>query len=457
LCVILESDDAESSVAYGSFVRTKLALAGIAVAALGATGATGVTLAARSSVPSAFVGVDYYNTDCVGGPNLLKDAADPTLEREQLYSMHASGLNSLRYTINYTSDASLINRGHGGAIAIDPDGTMGEPYRSRFIRYLTDAKEAGFADVTIAFYPYGPNSPEPWWEGWPAYEDIWDPSLYAVDWRFVQDVRALTKLYGPPESHFDLIAEGPPSDGDRTYFGDRLDRYIERLYSDYVDAYGNDDVFFTAIGDPPEQHRLEGLIADLRATGRPLPQWWGLDIAYTGAEAYRNLTSADMTLRAYDVDGSIALGETAYENTGVASAVQSFNATAAHKVVQVEEYPNWGEPNCWSAPYTGDAYLRVLGIEPGPLLGRVDASGKPTLTTSDGSPVKALKAGRYTLVVTDASRKAGFRISGPGFRRQTTARFRGTVTWTINLSAGYGWKYASVGRKVRWVGVVVLT
>jgi hypothetical protein len=428
-----------------------------AQAGIGVWGEVGVlTLASRADVPPGLVGVDYYNTDCVGGPNLLKDAANPTLERLQMFAMHASGLNSLRYTINYTSDTSLINGGHGGAITIEPDGMMGEPYRSRFIRYLTDAKAAGFADVTIAFYPYGPNSPAPYTTG--TYVDDWDPSLYAADWRFVQDVRDLTKQYGPPQSHFDLMAEGPPSDGDRVQVGMRIDDFISRLYTDYVDKYGNADVFFTAIDKIPagDDVRLVHLIEDLKSTGKPLPQWWGLDIEYTGSVAARNLSDANATLTAYGLSGSFALGETAYENTDVARAVQSFNTTAAHRVIQVEEYPNWGEPGCWSAPYTSDVYLKVLGIQPGPLVGRVDAGGKPTLTTSDAVPVKALKAGRYTVVVTDASKRAGFRISGPGFRRHTSARFRGTVTWTIKVSDEYGWTYASVGRKVHSVAFVVL-
>ncbi len=56
---------------------------------------------------------------------------------------------------------------------------MIEPYQTRFIRYLTDTKAAGFTDVTIAFFPYGPNSPQPWTTG--ANIDDWDPSLYAAD------------------------------------------------------------------------------------------------------------------------------------------------------------------------------------------------------------------------------------------------------------------------------------
>jgi len=147
----------------------------VAAAVLAAT-ASG----ARLEAPQALVGGDYYDTACSGGYNLLKSGTvDPTLERQQLEAMHASGLNSLRYTINFTSDASLLDGGHGGAVLVGRDGAMIEPYQTRFIRYLTDTKAAGFTDVTIAFFPYGPNSPQPWTTG--ANIDDWDPSLYAAD------------------------------------------------------------------------------------------------------------------------------------------------------------------------------------------------------------------------------------------------------------------------------------
>jgi hypothetical protein len=427
---------------------------GIAVVSL----ATSASAAPRDG-PQALVGVDYYNTDCHGGPQLIRDEANPTLELEQLYAMHASGLNSMGLVINYSTDPSHLNDNHGGAVLIQPDGTLGEPYRSRLIRYLSDVRAAGFANVTLRFQPHGPNSPQPWTSGAP-YVDDWNPSLYTADLHFIEDVHSLAKQYGPPESHFDILAEGPPSDDDRAQLGSRIDDYISRLYTDYVDAYGNADVFFSAIDKIPagDDARLAHLIEDLKSTGRPLPQWWGLDIEYTGEVAARNLADAGATLRSYGVSGSLALEETAYESVPVSAAVKSYNATGSPPVVEVEEYPNWGEPNCWSAPYTGDAYLGVLGIPAEALLGRVGASGKPTLTTSDGIPVRALATGRqYTVLVTDASRKAGFRLSGPGLKWHTAARFRGKVTWTIHV-AGSGWSYAAVtGRKVRSVAFDTLT
>ena len=429
----------------------RLALVGAAAAVIAAT-ASG----ARLDGSQALVGGDYYDTDCFGGHNLLKSGTvDATLERKQMFAMHAAGLNSLRYTINYTSDASLLNGGHGGAILIGPDGAMIEPYRARFIQYLADAKAAGFTDVTIAFYPYGPNSPQPWTTG----ENIndWNPALYAPDWGFVQDVHDLTKQYGPAETHFDLMAEGPASGYDRNNVGGlQIDDYITRLYKDYVSKYGNSDVFFTAIGY--EHERLANEIENLKASGEPMPLWWGFDIQYSGDGAASDLAAADATLTAYGMSGSLALGETAYEDGPVSDAVRQYNATAAHKVVQVEEYPNWGTPQCIGAPYTGNSYMQVLGIQQGPLLGRVDARGRATLTTSDGIPVIALESGTYTIVVTDASKTAGFRIAGAAYQRQTAARFRGTVTWTVDFGRTYDWTYGSVaGKKARTASIDVLS
>jgi hypothetical protein len=431
------------------FSWRKLLVMGVCGVCSVVVAATSVS-AARRDGRQVLVGVDYYNTDCHGGPELLQDAADPVLERKQLYAMHTAGLNSMGLVLNYTADPSHLNDAHGGAVPIQPDGTLGEPYRTRLIRYLTDVRDAGLTDVTLRFQPHGPNSPQPWTSG--GYVDDWDPRLYTQDLRFIEDVHGLAKQYGPPQSHFDILAEGPPSDYTRSQLGSRIDDYIERLYTDYVDAFGNSDVFFSAIDKNPanDDTILVNLIQDLKASGKPLPSWWGLDIEFNGAIAAQNLAYAESTLNEHRVSGSLALEETAYEDGPVSTAVKNYNATAAHPVVQVEEYPNWGESDCASAPYTGDAYLSALGIQTEPLLARVGANGRPTLTTSDGIPVIALLAGRrYTIAVTDASKKTGFRLtSGDGFRQQTTATFRGTATWIVDVE-GPRWTYASFsGKKI---------
>ena len=49
---------------------------------------------------------------------------------------------------------------------------------------------------------------------------------------------------------------------------------------------------------------------------------------------------------------------------------------------------------------------------------------------------RSLRAGRYRVVVNDASRRHNFHLVGPGVNRRTTAAFRGTATWTVRLKRG---------------------
>ena len=49
---------------------------------------------------------------------------------------------------------------------------------------------------------------------------------------------------------------------------------------------------------------------------------------------------------------------------------------------------------------------------------------------------RAVKAGRYRVVVRDGSRRRNFHLAGPGVNHRTTAAFKGTVTWTLRLKRG---------------------
>ena len=49
---------------------------------------------------------------------------------------------------------------------------------------------------------------------------------------------------------------------------------------------------------------------------------------------------------------------------------------------------------------------------------------------------RSLKAGRYRVVVSDASKRHNFHLTGPGVNRRTTAAFTGRTTWTLRLKRG---------------------
>jgi NitT/TauT family transport system substrate-binding protein len=54
----------------------------------------------------------------------------------------------------------------------------------------------------------------------------------------------------------------------------------------------------------------------------------------------------------------------------------------------------------------------------------------------NGRPVTKLKAGWYTFVVADRSKKQGFLLHGRTFTRKTSIAFTGRATWTLKLARG---------------------
>jgi hypothetical protein len=67
----------------------------------------------------------------------------------------------------------------------------------------------------------------------------------------------------------------------------------------------------------------------------------------------------------------------------------------------------------------------------GNLNASISGASKSTL-----GPLSEVSAGRYVISVRDRSKKDGFRLSGPGVTRSTTARFTGLVKWTVTLRGG---------------------
>jgi hypothetical protein len=70
------------------------------------------------------------------------------------------------------------------------------------------------------------------------------------------------------------------------------------------------------------------------------------------------------------------------------------------------------------------------------LAATLTAQGRLTGATPYGHPLTALRAGTYTLAVTDRSARDGLRLTGPRTARTTNAAFRGTMTWPLTLVPG---------------------
>ncbi len=71
----------------------------------------------------------------------------------------------------------------------------------------------------------------------------------------------------------------------------------------------------------------------------------------------------------------------------------------------------------------------------------LSAAGKASLGARPGARAKSVKAGAYSVSVKDASRNAGFRLSGPRVSRSTGRAFTGSVTWKVTLQKGGVYRY----------------
>ena len=85
---------------------------------------------------------------------------------------------------------------------------------------------------------------------------------------------------------------------------------------------------------------------------------------------------------------------------------------------------------------------------------QANIAGRDARLTSAGTPVTALGAGSYTIVVRDRSANAGFRFVTSGFNRHTTARFRGKAIWHVRLSPYDTARYGPVSGRPKLISVL---
>ncbi len=216
------------------------------------------------------------------------------------------------------------------------------------------------------------------------------------------------------------------------------------MYRNYVDAFGNSDVtvsFVGVVGPEDAAGRVKKLVADLRASGRPLPTYFDIHPSYA-PRVLDELRAVDNALTEEGLSQPLVIGEEAYDDPAVAHAIATFETTSARPITEVLEWPLTADRPCKdisvSAPYRADGYITALtGAPPSTNLTATVFSPKQiTLTSPYGNPVTALEDGDYAFTVTDTSAAANFHLVGPGVNRHTTRRFAGTATWPITLRPG---------------------
>jgi hypothetical protein len=407
-------------------------------------------LASQGASSPPLIGSLYARWGLIGceteHSSIVSTYADPGVRervRLQLAAMHAAGLSTLRLGLWNADDPSL-----GAALIPTRSGGLVEPYRTNLRRFVTDVRSAGFTSLTVSFSPYATNDPI----GSPV--NTYDPRLFEQNWSFMRDVRPIVKEYGPATTRFDLLMEGPPPSYLDTYA--QLMTYMTEIYRRYADAFGTSDAEISTIA-PPEPganidtqpefgHRIQNLIDALRASGRPLPQVFPIHIATwwepSEKHALYALREVDNALTANGLPQPLIVGETVYEDSGYARAIQTFRERSSRPILEVQEWPLERVSACTgfsvAPPYTADAYIEALTGTPRAtrITARLSTSGHAALVAPYGMPATALVEGAYTLTVTDQSRMLRFGFVGPGINLRTVSTYTGRKTWSIRLRKG---------------------
>jgi hypothetical protein len=440
----------ESSLRSRSMTRLIGVLGTSFAVALVASISGGSTAAAvKASAPVPLIGANYthyVNPNCSLDYGIVTHYDWPGVRRRvraQLAAMRAAGIQSLRLLLWYMSDATGQNWG----IVSSAGGRLAEPYRSNLIHYLSDVRQSGIEQLTLAFGPTWTNDP---------LGTNYDPAMFEEDWAFVRDVRPLLKRYGPPSTRVDLMSEGAPPSWLAPEALAQDEDWIRRMWSNYVDTFGSADASLSSVGaDGPYDtaDRIKNLIDALRASGRPIPSWFDIHPAYTYDGTLSTLEGVDQLLTRDGLSQALVIGEEAYNDGAVARAIAQFTATSSRRVLEVMEWPLGADRRCKdmsvSPPYRVDAYITALsGTPPSTALTARVTPDAITLRTPYHQPVTALEAGQYQIIVNDKSLRTGFQLTGPGVNRKTGRRFHGSGTWRLNLRLGT-YRYQSEGAAMK--------
>lgn len=306
------------------------------------------TTAAGTLVGTNYTHTGFAKCSWEGNAVLPEYHRDEVRERvhAQLRAMRRRGVASLRTILWHMTDPGPNDWGP----VPSRGGRLPEPYRTSLREYLQEVRRFGFRRLTVSLGPQYENSP---------VDEGYDPAKLEENRRFVEDVRPLIKRHGPADTRIDLINEGAPSDYLDPALRRQMSDYATRIYAAYGRRFGTGDATISVIG--PENlgdrgNRLQNLVDALRASGQPLPRWTEVHLTYAPDVVLHGLREVARVLRRNRLPVRIVIGETSYDDPGVAAAIERFGGARAG----VEEILPWyhrpGQRCNASPPYSVAAY-----------------------------------------------------------------------------------------------------
>ncbi|HLY46551.1 MAG TPA: hypothetical protein VKQ73_13295 [Stellaceae bacterium] len=277
-------------------------------------------------------------------------APRPALERGGsdyvFYGLYGCGQAGLFAAPSYdahrdTIDAQLTAMYRDGqrrlriGLPLDPDPAKGPftrgplipEYRQSIVDFLKALRRTGFQEVEVVI---GGGSPSPL--AWKA----WDEAAYKARWQRLVEIRNLLIASGL-HYRLDLFNEGIPARNQPML----LLRYVQRLWADYVGAFGVADTVGFSIIPLIAQDRFAQIPAVYQ--GR-LPPVFDLHI-YDRPEA--TVLNAHRRLAQLGLGGvPWIIGETFYNDRDEATALASAIAATGQRVLFVMQWPLTSQRRC---------------------------------------------------------------------------------------------------------------
>lgn len=272
--------------------------------------------------------------------------------QRQLARMRRRGIESLRLIIWHMHDPDR----HEWGVVGSRGGRLDPQVRANLINLLNDVAAARFYRLTVAFSPQWSNSP---------LRENYDAGRFEENLDFIVAVRALVRRSSVTSTRFDLLNEGAPSAHLHPRIFEQLMEYDRRIWEAYVSRFGPQDATISAIGKKTpgdDGERLENLITGLRKAGSQDPGFLDVHLNGDAGEVRAGLASVAATLDELGLKSKeLVIGETAYDDAGVAAEVAEAARSAQVPIGEVTQFFQTADGDCnVEPPYSADAFVDAL-------------------------------------------------------------------------------------------------
>lgn len=297
-----------------SSVFAPVMLAGVALAGFAASDAT-----AGANAPGGADYAWYQVANCSREPYgvIANYNSNSSVINQQLGLMYQNGQRRLRIPIFHGRGLNT------GTVMDSTGGNLSLQNRQNLTNFLTAVKNAGFAEIEVAFFPTGPNSPA----NWTQYSE----DYYQENWNVIYNLHSIIASAGIPY-RIDLLNEGAPATNQPA-----LLQYAQHLWNDYNFVFGkNDTLGFSVIPTTDRLQNMPAVYGNSQYGNHGTPYLYDMHFYDHSAASFVN--AANIMKAKFPPAGWI-LGEAYYNDPAQADALNQGIAQTGQTVFYLTQWP----------------------------------------------------------------------------------------------------------------------